>query len=91
MKGAGASGAAAPEALSSLRQRGLFNNRGDFIRMDDERGVAAGDILRLGVHPVCEYLLGLGCDDLVLRADHVERRFVMPSCRVDGSLERRVV
>ena len=59
--------------------------------MDDEGGMAAGDFLGLGMHPGCEYLLDLGCDDLVLGADHVERRFVFPSGRIDWCLERDVV
>ena len=38
------------EVLSSLPERGFFDDRGDFLRMDDEGGMAAGDLLRLGVH-----------------------------------------
>ena len=67
-----APGTKAPGALSSLHERGLFDHRGDFLRMDDEGGMAAGDLCRLGLHPGGEHLLGLGRDDLVLRADHIE-------------------
>ena len=52
--------------------------------------MAAGDLFGLGMHPGCEHLLGLGCDDLVLCADHIERRFVAPSGSVNGGLERYV-
>ena len=53
--------------------------------------MAAGDLLRLGMHPSCEYPLNLGRDDLVLCADDIERRFVALSGLIDGGLERRVV
>jgi hypothetical protein len=45
----GAPGANAPGAVSSLRERGLFNDRGDFLRMDNEGGMAAGDLAGLGL------------------------------------------
>ena len=58
----GAPGAKAPGAVPSLRERGLFDDLSDFLRMDDERGMAAGDFRRLRLHPGCEQLLGLGRD-----------------------------
>src|ERR1700742_893539 len=56
--------------------------------MNDERSMTAGDVRYLGLHPVGEKLLGLGCDDSVLGSDHVERRLVPPGGRIDRSLER---
>ena len=44
-----ASRAKAPEVLLLLRECGLFYDRGDFLRMDDEGGVAASDLRRLGL------------------------------------------
>ena len=46
-----APGAKAPGASSSFRERGLLDDRGDFLCMDDERGMAAGDLRRLGLDP----------------------------------------
>jgi hypothetical protein len=53
--------------------------------------MAASDFRRLGLDPGCEHLLGLGCDYLVLRADHIERRFIAPGRRIDWSFVRRVL
>src|SRR5450631_277338 len=86
-----APGAKAPGAVSSLRERCLFDDLSDLLRMDDERGMAAGDFRRLSVDPGCERLLGLGREDFVLRADDIERRLVMPGRNVNGGFERNVV
>ena len=86
-----APGTKAPGAISSLRERGLFNDRSDLVRVDDEGGMAAGDLRRLRLDPGGEHLLDLGCEHLVPGADHIERRFVVPRCGIDRRLERRVV
>ena len=78
-----------PGALSSFRQRGLFNCRSDFLRMNDKRRVAASDLRYLGLHPCREKLLGLGRDHLVFRADHIKRRFIVPRRGIDWGVERR--
>src|SRR5712671_712744 len=49
-----APGAEAPRAVASLRERGLFDHRGDFLRMNDERSMAPGDFGYLGLHRVGE-------------------------------------
>jgi hypothetical protein len=51
--------------------------------------MAAGDLLRLGMHPSCEYPLDLGRDDLVLCADDIERRFVAHYCRPRKGTKRQ--
>ena len=53
--------------------------------------MTAGDFRRLGLYPGCEKLLGIGCDYLVLGANHVERWLVAPGGHVDGRFERNVV
>lgn len=42
--------------------------------MNDERRTAASDFSYLGLNSGREKLLGFGRDDLVFRADHIERR-----------------
>ena len=53
--------------------------------------MAAGDFRYLRLHPRCEQLLGLGREQLVLGADHIECRLVAPSRNGDRSLERNVI
>src|SRR5215475_8000914 len=86
-----APGAKAPGAVLSFRERCLFDDLSDLLRMNDERGMAAGDFRRLSLHSGCERLLSLGSEDLVLRGDDIERRLVMPGGNVDGGLERNVI
>jgi hypothetical protein len=80
-----------PGALSSFRQRGLFNCRSDFVRMNDKRRVAASDLRYLGLNPGREKLLGFGRDYLVFRADHIKRRFIVPRRGIDWGLKRYMV
>src|SRR6202000_972110 len=77
-----------PGAVLSLHKRGLFNHLGDFLRMNDERSMAAGDVRYLRLHTLGKKLLGLRCDHIVLGGDHIERRLVAPSGDIHRCLER---
>jgi len=53
--------------------------------------MATGDFGRVGLDPDYEHLPGLGREHLVLGADHIEIRLIVPGRNIDGCFERNVV
>lgn len=63
----------------SLPSYGGGVRRGDYalvslLRVGDHRAVPAGDLDRVGSHPLCKLLLGIGRNHLVVLGDQIPRR-----------------
>ena len=62
----------------SLPSHGGGVRRGDdalvsLLRVGDHRAVAAGDLDRVGSHPLCKLPLGIGRNHLVVLGDQIPR------------------